>query len=131
MIHKISSFTLLAVTPFFLSCQSLPHNKNIEIVSMTRAIDTSAPDHQMCSSFTLTKENIATYFSKANEIHEQEFHHEAMILPCKYQGSIRIDGQYLQWEIFAGGAGYLYNNKTINKRYLCKKDCCNSLPNLC
>ena len=30
-----------------------------------------------------------------------------------------------------GRAGYLYNNKTINKSYLCKKDCYNSLPNLC
>ena len=85
----------------------------------------------MCSTFTLTKENVETYFSIAKEVSGYEFHHEALILPCKYKGSIRIHESHLQWEIYAGGAGYLYDKVSANKRYLCKEKCCDRLPGLC
>jgi len=129
---RISIFLALLITlPGLQSCQHQQHVNDVTVVSMTKVIDTNAPDHEICSSLALTKENVETYFSVASEVDEYVFHDEAIILPCKYQGSIRIHGEELQWEIFAGGAGYLYDKKSVNRRYLCKKDCCGSLPNLC
>ena len=117
--------------PYLQSCKSQQQEKNIETVSMKLEIDTKASGHEMCDSFKLTKDDIEAYFSLASEVDENEFHHDAMILPCKYIGTIKIRGEVLQWEIYAGGAGYLYSNKTVNKRYLCKQKCCDALKGLC
>jgi hypothetical protein len=122
---------LLITLPGLQSCQHPQHRQEATVVSMTKVIDTNAPDHEICSALALTKENVETYFSIADEVDEFVFHDEAIILPCKYQGSIRIQGQELQWEIYAGGAGYLYNKMDVNKRFLCRKHCCGALPNLC
>lgn len=78
----------------------------------------------------VNRKTIADYFSIAEEVNRNEFHHESIILPCKYQGSIKIDGSQFQWEIFSGGSGYLYN-KSTEKRYLCKETCYNILKGLC
>ncbi|VAW87135.1 hypothetical protein MNBD_GAMMA18-821 [hydrothermal vent metagenome] len=110
------------------SCQSV--QRNIDVISMERKIDTESPDYEICSSFTLTKKTVVDYFSVAKEVSGDEFHHESIILPCKYQGSMKIDDTQFQWEIFAGGSGYLYN-KSTEKRYLCKETCCDILKGLC
>lgn len=120
---------VLLVLIFWLqSCQSV--QRDIDVTSIERKIDTESPDYEICSSFTLTKKVAVDYFSVAKEVSGDEFHHESIILPCKYQGSIKIDGTQFQWEIFAGGSGYLYN-KSTEKRYLCKETCCDVLKGLC
>lgn len=131
MMKNVIVISALMTITCLPSCKSLQRDGNVEVLSITRVIDKNSPGHEMCSSFTLTKKHVAAYFSIADEVAGHEFHHEAMILPCKFKGSIRIDGEYLQWEIFAGGAGYLYANSSVNKRFLCRKNCCNSLPGLC
>lgn len=131
MKNNILLIIFLLSIPCLQSCKPQQHDKNIETVSMKSEIDTKATGHEMCASFKLTKNDIETYFSLAAEVDENEFHHEAMILPCKYIGTIKIRGELLQWEIYAGGAGYLYNRKSVNKRYLCKQKCCDALKGLC
>ena len=97
---------------------------------MEREIDTGSPDYELCSALTLTKEDVVKYFSIADEVDEYEFNEQAVILPCKYRGLVKVNGTQLNWEIIAGGAGYLYN-KSVDRRYLCRKGCCNVLRHLC
>ncbi len=101
------------------------------VVSINKVVIKDVPDYEICSSFTLKKTDVVKYFSLAEQVDGHEFHSEAIILPCKYLGSIDINGNLLQWEVNAGGAGYLYNDKKINKKYLCKVNCCKTFPNLC
>jgi len=122
---------LFALSTFLLACQQNPYSKNMEVTSIKSSINKDSSDYAICSSFALTKEKVVTYFSIAEEVDEHEFNRDAIILPCKYEGSINIDDEQFYWEISAGGAGYLYRDKEVNKRYLCKKNCCETLKNLC
>lgn len=131
MKNNVPLTILLLSIALFQACKPTQHDKSIETVTIKSEINTSAPDHKMCSSLNLTKNDIETYFSIATEVDENEFHREAIILPCKYVGTIKISGELLQWEIYAGGAGYLFNSKSVNKRYLCNKKCCDALKGLC
>ncbi len=112
------------------SCSLQKQNKNMKVVSFEKIVDKNIPDYEVCNSFSLQKKDVIKYFTLAKEVDGHVFHSESVILPCKYRGIIDIDGELLQWEVNAGGAGYLYNKK-INKRYLCKENCCKSLPDLC
>jgi hypothetical protein len=122
---------LFSLATCLLACQQNPHNKNMKVTSIKSSIDKDSPDYAICSSFALTKEEVITYFSIAEEVDGNEFNQEAIILPCKYEGSINIDAEQFYWEISAGGAGYLYRDKEVSKRYLCKESCCEMLKNLC
>ena len=131
MKKRIILASLFLTIPWLPSCKLLQHNRNIEVLSIARVIDKNAPDYEMCSSFSLTKKEVETYFSIAEEVSEHEFHYEAIIFSCAYKGALRIHDDNFQWEIVAGGAGYLYSKKSIDKKFICRNNCCNSLPNLC
>lgn len=106
---KHISLSLFVMTTIFwlISCKSLSHDNDIKVLSIEKVVNKILPNYEMCESFELTNKNVETYFSIAEEVSGQKFHHEAIILPCKFKGSIRIRGENLQWEIVAGGAGYL------------------------
>ena len=101
-----------------------------DVVTSMKVIDQTRPDHDMCGSLTLSKANVARYFQLADAVDASAFHAEAIILPCRFQGTIRVDGHLYHWEIFAGGAGYLYDGKAFEQRYLCREKCLDALPNL-
>ncbi len=124
-------FLSMASILIIQSCSLQSKNENIKVVSIKKVMNKNTPDYEICSSFTLEKKDVVKYFTLAEQVDEHEFHSEAIILSCKYQGLININGNLLQWEVNAGGAGYLYSGKEINKRYLCKKSCCKFSPNLC
>jgi|SRR6185312_2302173 len=128
---RIFIFTLSALIGFFLllCCRSKPVAERPEVVSISRVIDKTSRDSELCRSFTLSKENVATYFLLANEVDASDFDQEAMILPCKYQGTLKKSGHLYQWEIIAGGAGYLYDTK-VDKRFICREKCLDALPNV-
>ena len=113
-----------------MACSPPRDTAGMSVVSLSRQIDQTQPDHDICRSFTLTRANVATYFSLADEMDPVEFHDQAMIMPCSYRGSIQLAGHLYRWEIYAGGAGYLYDGAAVNKRYLCRKKCLDALPNL-
>lgn len=122
---------LLATIAWLSACQHVPRHGEIEVITMAREVDTHTSGHEMCNGFTLTKENVETYFTVAKEVDGHAFHHEVLILPCRYTGTIRFHEERLQWTIYAGGAGYLYDKDTVNKRYLCKEKCCALISGLC
>lgn len=121
---------LLLVASLLQSCESMHRVGGFEVGSLSKVIDRDRPDHAICDSLTMTRADVATYFSLADEVDAAEFHDEAMIMPCRYQGSIRMSGHLYRWEIFAGGAGYLYDGGALNKRYLCRGKCLAALPEL-
>ncbi|HHI92077.1 MAG TPA: hypothetical protein ENK04_00975 [Gammaproteobacteria bacterium] len=113
------------------SCSLQKKSESMKVSSFEKAVDKNTPDYEICDSFFLEKKDVVKYFTLAKEVDAHEFHAEAVILPCKYRGTVDFNGKSLQWEVNAGGAGYLYDRKKINKRYLCKEKCCKSFPNLC
>ncbi len=129
--HIFILFLSMASILFFQSCSLQKQDGNMKVVSINKVVNKDIPGYEICSSFTFEKTDVVKYFSLAEQVDGHEFHSEAIILPCKYQGSIDINGNLLQWEVNAGGAGYLYNDKKINKKYLCKGSCCKIFPNLC
>lgn len=113
-----------------MACAPVRGADSVEVVSLSRQIDQTRPDHDICSSLKLGRPDVATYFRLADEVDSIRFHDEALIMPCSYRGSIRLAGHLYQWEIFAGGAGYLYDGAAVNRRYLCRGSCLDALPNL-
>ena len=124
-------FLSMALILILQSCSLQNKNEKMKVISIKKVINKNTPGYEICSSFTLEKPDIVKYFTLAEQVDGHEFHSEAIILPCKYQGLININGNFLQWEVNAGGAGYLYNDKKVNKKYLCKGNCCKILLDLC
>lgn len=120
---------MLMVLPL-MACAPVRDADPVEVVSLSRQIDQSQPDHDFCSSLKLGRRDVATYFRLADEVDPIRFHDEAMIMPCSYRGSIRLAGHLYEWEIFAGGAGYLHDGAAVNRRYLCRGKCLDALPDL-
>lgn len=121
---------LCPVAALLCSCRPTHSDGLVEVVDIAKVIDTNQPGHDMCSDLVMSKADVVRYFSVAEAVDAADFHDQAIILPCKYQGTIRMDGHFYRWEIFAGGAGYLYDNALIDKRYLCTGKCLALLPNL-
>lgn len=113
-----------------LACHSFRSNPETQVVSIEKQVDTESADHKFCSDLTLNEKQVVEYFRTAVEVDEYEFNSDAMITPCKYIGKLKIDSNLYHWEIYAGGAGYLYNDSAVNKRYLCKEACSKVLPDL-
>lgn len=126
-----SAIVVTLLVPLGSSCQGNRNEQAIEVTSMTTNVDERNADQEICKSFMLTSEDVVIYFSIAEEVDEYRFNQEAVILPCKYNGTIKIRGDSLQWEISAGGVGYLYRNREVNKRFLCTENCCEAFPNMC
>ena len=122
--------SLLWVLSLLLACQPVHRRGGIELDSMSKVVDRDRPDHAICDSLVLTRAEVIRYFALADEVDGTEFQDEAMIMPCRYEGLIRMAGHLYHWEIFAGGAGYLYDGGALNKRYLCRGKCLDALPDL-
>lgn len=128
---SISSMAFLSVAVFVLSSCTSVGSDEISVLSLYKRVDEFLVGNDICDTFSMTKEQIEIYLSKADKVDNYEFNQKAIIFPCKYEGVAEVYGDTLQWEISAGGAGYLYNAAGFNKRLLCKQECCTELPDLC
>lgn len=128
--NRISGLVAMLLALPLAACMPVRGANSVEVVSLSRQIDQTHPDHDICSSLSLSRNDVATYFTLADEVDSTQFHDEAMIMPCSYRGSIRLAGHLYRWEIFAGGAGYLYDGAAVNRRYLCRGKCLDALSNL-
>lgn len=127
-LHTLLALTLVVLLP--CACVHADVPGSTTVVSLSRVIDGSRPDADLCSSLTLSKAEVARYFALADPVDGITFHDEAVILPCKFEGTLRRSGKSYHWEILAGGAGYLFDGKTVNERYLCRERCQKALPGL-
>jgi hypothetical protein len=77
----------------------------------------------MCRSFALSKHDASTFFRIATEVSGPEFHDRAIILPCRYEGTLMLEGEAWSFSIDAGGGGYLYRADGARRQYLCEQRC--------
>lgn len=112
------------------ACAPVRGEGGIEVVSLQRQLDTTRGDADICSALTLSRTDVARYFALAEQVGPATFDGEAVIMPCSYRGTLRRAGKLYHWEIFAGGAAYLYDDAATNQRYLCRETCLAALPGL-
>lgn len=110
---------LLSIT----ACQPTRVSDPIQVESLSPTVDTDDPAHAMCQSFALDADAVAAFFRTAVEVGAQEFHDRSIILPCRYEGTLTMEGRTWRFAIDAGGAGYLYRAGGASRRYLCEQRC--------
>lgn len=125
---KVCGLVLLCAA--LAACAPVRDGGAIEVVSLQRQIDNARADADICSTLTLSRSDVAKYFTLAEVVDPATFDAEAIIMPCSYRGTLRRAGQLYHWEIFAGGAAYLYDGAATNQRYLCRERCFAALPGL-
>lgn len=112
------------------SCQAKKQTSKIHVLTLNKHIDKADPEYKMCQNFVLKKNDVVVFFEQAKEINNIEFN-DVVVLPCSFRGELNINNKKYEYEIKAGGLGYLYNKKSVNKRFICKDKCCKSIPGLC
>lgn len=106
-----------------VACQPVRVPERVAVTALSSRVDTNDPAHAMCQSFALTPHDVSTFFRIATEVGGPEFHDRSVILPCRYEGTLTLDGEAWRFSINAGGAGYLYRADGTQRRYLCEKRC--------
>lgn len=119
----VAAGCLLAMWLAACQCQPTRPAQRIAVTSLASSVVTNDPAHALCQSFVLTPHDASTFFRTATEISGPEFHDRSVILPCRYEGSLTIDGEAWRFSINAGGAGNLYRAAGIRHRYLCEQRC--------
>jgi len=105
------------------ACQPTRVPDRISVTSLSSSVDANDPAHAMCQSFALTRDDVSTFFHAANEVSGPEFHDRAIVLPCRYEGRLTMEGEAWRFSINAGGAGYLYRAGGARREYLCEQRC--------
>ena len=124
------AFGLVLLCAALTACVPVRGADAVQVVSLQRHLDTAHADADICSELTLDRADVSRYFALAEVVDPATFDAEAIIMPCSYRGTLRRAGKLYHWEIFAGGAAYLYDGAATNQRYLCRESCLAALPNL-
>lgn len=122
--QRVLIVAAISLLPVWLAgCQPARPPQRVTVLSLSSSVDTNDPAHAMCQSFALTPHDVSTFFHLATEVGGPEFHALSVILPCRYEGAVTIDGEAWRFSINAGGAGYLYRAHGARHRYLCEQRC--------
>lgn len=113
----------LLLPVWLAACQPARVPGRITVTALSSNMDTNDPAHATCQSFAPTPHDVSTFFRIATEVGGPEFHDRSVILPCRYEGTLTLDGEVWSFSINAGGAGYLYRADGTQRRYLCEKRC--------
>ena len=118
---------------FFITSCTFNNEKKVKILTATKVIDITKQGSQVCDNFLLTESEIISYFHTAEQVSNEEAHGESIIMPCKYSGKLTMNKESYSYEVFAGGTGYIYDDKGwVVKNFICKNNnCCSSFSNLC
>jgi hypothetical protein len=123
MKHGLAVLAFGLMSMGLAACQTVRAPDRIIVASLSLIVDATDPAHGMCQSFALTREDVSTFFRVASEVGGPEFHDRAVILPCRYEGMLTLEGEAWRFSIDAGGAGYLYKADGTQRRYLCEQRC--------
>jgi hypothetical protein len=123
MKHGLAVLAAGLVSMGLAACQPARVPERIAVTSLSSSMDASDPAHASCQSFALTPDDVSSYFRTATEVSGPEFHDQSIILPCRYEGTLTMEGEVWRFSINAGGAGYLYQTDGTQRRYLCEQRC--------
>jgi hypothetical protein len=123
MKHGLAVLAFGLMSMGLAACQTVRAPDRIIVASLSLIVDAIDPAHGMCQSFALTRDDVSTFFRVASEVGGPEFHDRAVILPCRYEGMLTLEGEAWRFSIDAGGAGYLYKADGTQRRYLCEQRC--------
>ncbi|RZF81420.1 hypothetical protein EXT46_09475 [Pseudoalteromonas sp. CO325X] len=128
----IKSIICISAVFFITSC-AFNHESKIQILTSEKIVDITKQGFELCDNFQLTESEINLYFQTAEEVSNEEAHGASIIMPCKYSGELIINKKVYSYEIFAGGAGYIFDDKGwVLKNFICKNNnCCSNFSNLC
>lgn len=123
MKHGLAVLAASLVSMSLVACQSTRVPDRISVTSLSLNMDVNDPAFAMCQSFALGKHDVSTFFRNATEVSGPELHDRSIILPCRYEGTLMLEGEAWSFSINAGGTGYLYRAGGTQRRYLCKQRC--------
>ena len=123
MKHALAVLAVVLMSMALAACQAVRTPGRISVTSLSLIVDATDAAHGMCRSFALSRDDVSTFFRVATEISGPEFHDRAVILPCRYEGTLTLGGEAWRFSINAGGAGYLYKADGTQRRYLCEQRC--------
>lgn len=128
----IKNVICLGVAFFITSC-AFDYENSVQVLTSKKIVDISKQGSKICDNFILTKREVTLYFKISEQVSNEEAHGESIIMPCKYSGELKINKEAYSYEVFAGGAGYIYDGSGwVLKNFICKSNnCCSSFSNLC
>jgi hypothetical protein len=82
-----------------------------------------------CADWTLTPDDVQFFFAHADAIAGEEWHHAYDVMPCRYEGTIVLDGEERRFEINAGSFAILSGTSPSHDSYYgCKDRCARLFP---
>lgn len=119
----VAAGCLLAMWLAACQCQPTRPAQRIAVTSLASSVVTNDPAH---AAVPIVCPDAARCFHVLSHGHRNQRSgnpDRSVILPCRYEGSLTIDGEAWRFSINAGGAGYLYRAAGIRHRYLCEQRC--------
>jgi hypothetical protein len=103
-----------------------------EIIILQQGMSTSTTDAdfvQMCKEFNLRKADVNVFFTKAKKITRAILHDEYDLYPCYSEGTVILNNKKVNWQIHAGGIGFIKSDNT-EQVYVCSEKQCKSIAGL-
>jgi hypothetical protein len=82
-----------------------------------------------CAQWTLSTQDVQSFFAHADKISSEEWHRAYDVTPCRYEGTVAIDGKRYRFEINGGSWGVLIGTSPEGASYYgCKDRCAKLFP---
>ena len=118
------------------SCSMMQHKHedvtitDIKFETQGNSLEGTDDMREVCSDFTLTEEQVRTYYFESRLSTEQEVHDDYNILPCNSTGTMVINGNLFSWVIRAGGVGG-FESEDESFVKVCDERCCKRTKGIC
>jgi hypothetical protein len=105
----------------------------LAVLDLAKAIGGNAPHDDFlsraCADWKLTQDDVQYFFAHATDASPEEIPLAYDALPCKYAGSLELDGHLYRFEINAGSFGVLIGTSAADTSYYgCKDRCARLFP---
>ena len=102
----------------------------VDVISLARTPrESSTEPGVVCSYWTLRRDDVKLFFSRARVLTAEEFH-DYDVYPCSYVGRLFAAGQEYEFGINAGGFGSIRLSNSDKLTFGCKTECAKVFPDL-
>lgn len=104
-----------------------------QVLGLSKTVDATAHREafisRACADWKLTPDDVRLFFAHADAITAEEWHHAFDVMPCRYEGTIVLDGKQRRFEINGGSFGILAGTSASGASYYgCKDRCARLFP---